>query len=97
MLGIRGLGVVRYCALLKVSPRNLVPPVASNCLPSCSADFTGYLLYCPSCEYTRPVISVSHWILSLVAVPAALVWHILSGPTRARRGETTSEQMENHA
>jgi hypothetical protein len=88
---------VRYCALLQVPPRNLVPPVASNCLPPCSADFTGYLLYCPSCENTRPVISASHWILSLVAVPAALVWHIVSGPTRARRGETAPEQMENHA
>ena len=50
----------------------------------------------PSCESTGPVISVSHWILGLV-VPAVLVWHIVSGWTLARVGETAPEQMENHA
>jgi hypothetical protein len=57
---------------------------------------TGYLLYYAGDENTRPVISAAHWILGL-AVPALLVWHIVSGRTLARRSDTPVRQMENRA
>ena len=44
---------------------------------------TGYALYYAGGERIRPVISVLHWGLGL-AVPAALLWHILMG-RRSRR------------
>ena len=57
---------------------------------------TGYLLYYAGDENTRPVISAAHWILGL-AVPALLVWHIVSGRTLARASETRGRQIENRA
>ena len=57
---------------------------------------TGYLLYYAGDENTRPVISAAHWILGL-AVPALLVWHVVSGRTLARAGEASARQMENRA
>ena len=53
---------------------------------------TGYLLYYSGDETTRPVISAAHWLPGL-AVPALLVWHIVSGRTRAR----VSEPAESRA
>jgi len=57
---------------------------------------TGYLLYYAGDENTRPFISAGHWILGL-AVPALLVWHIVSGRARARIDATPPEPMRNHA
>jgi hypothetical protein len=57
---------------------------------------TGYLLYYAGDEDTRPLISAAHWILGL-AVPALLVWHIVSGRARTRISETRSEPVENRA
>jgi hypothetical protein len=57
---------------------------------------TGYLLYYAGDEDTRPLISAAHWILGL-AVPAMLVWHIVSGRARTRVSETRSEPVENRA
>ena len=57
---------------------------------------TGYLLYYAGDEETRPLISAAHWILGL-AVPALLVWHIVSGRTRTRVSETLSRPVENRA
>ena len=57
---------------------------------------TGYLLYYAGDENTRPLISAAHWILGL-AVPALLVWHIVSGRKLARTSETPVRQMENRA
>jgi len=57
---------------------------------------TGYLLYYAGDENTRPFISAGHWILGL-AVPALLVWHVVSGRARARVDATPPEPMRNHA
>ena len=57
---------------------------------------TGYLLYYAGGEDARPVISAVHWVLGLV-VPALLAWHILSGRTQNRAGETPSGQKERPA
>jgi hypothetical protein len=57
---------------------------------------TGYLLYYAGDENTRPLISAAHWILGL-AMPALLVWHIVSGRALARMGETPARQMETRA
>lgn len=55
---------------------------------------TGYLLYYAGGENIRPVISAVHWILGL-AVPALLAWHVVSGRSVPRAGETPSQQSEN--
>ena len=57
---------------------------------------TGYLLYYAGDENTRPVISAAHWILGL-AVPALLVWHVVSGRTQTRVSERPPGPMENRA
>ena len=57
---------------------------------------TGYLLYYAGDENTRPVISAAHWLLGL-AVPAVLVWHIVSGRMQTRASETPPEPMDNRA
>jgi len=57
---------------------------------------TGYLLYYAGDENTRPVISAVHWILGL-AVPALLVWHVVSGRNLARKSEPPARQKENRA
>ena len=57
---------------------------------------TGYLLYYAGDENTRPVISAAHWILGL-AVPALLVWHVVSGRKLARTSESPVRQTENGA
>ena len=55
---------------------------------------TGYLLYYAGDENTRPVISAAHWVLGL-AVPALLVWHVVSGRRQTRITETPREHTEN--
>lgn len=57
---------------------------------------SGYLLYYAGGEDIRPVISAAHWIVGL-AVPALLAWHVVSGRSVARIGETPSQQGGNHA
>ena len=57
---------------------------------------TGYLLYYAGDENARPLISATHWLVGL-AMPALLVWHIVSGRMQARVSETPPEPMENRA
>lgn len=57
---------------------------------------TGYLLYYAGDENARPLISATHWLVGL-AVPALLVWHIVSGRMQTRATETPSEQRDNRA
>ena len=57
---------------------------------------TGYLLYYAGGEETRPVISVLHWVIGL-AVPALLVWHIVSGRVLTRAADAPFQKVENHA
>jgi hypothetical protein len=44
---------------------------------------TGYLLYYAGGEETRPVISVTHWVIGVI-VPVLLAWHVISGKRRSR-------------
>ena len=44
---------------------------------------TGYALYYAGGERVRPVVSVLHWGIG-VALPAALLWHILVGRHSSR-------------
>jgi hypothetical protein len=48
---------------------------------------TGYLLYYAGDVDTRPMISAGHWVLGL-AIPALLIWHVVSGKAQTRVAET---------
>ena len=57
---------------------------------------TGYLLYYAGDENARPMISATHWLVGL-AMPALLVWHIVSGRMQTRASEPPPEQRDTRA
>lgn len=44
---------------------------------------SGYLLYYPPGEESRPVVSAIHWVIGLVSLPL-FVWHYVKGRKRRR-------------
>lgn len=95
-------GLVIYGSLLPVhvrrawSIRRNVAPGICVAAVMLLLSLTGYLLYYAGGEQTRPVISAAHWVIGL-AIPALLAWHVISGRTQARAGESMSVKEESRA
>lgn len=94
-------GLVVYGSLLPVHiqrawsvRRNIVLGIGLVCL-MLLLTLTGYLLYYAGGEQTRPVISTLHWLVGL-AVPALLVWHIVSGRTQTRAADAAIARAGDH-